>query len=191
MPAVGHRQLRLRLRVGLSGATAVALCAGLQAAPANATTATATILPGPLGVTPGPLHMTTTPVQEAFEETTLTQSLRVTDATGSGASWAITVAPMPAPGEGRLSISNARHVEVTATAACGTRSSCHMAPGVASTAGTLPFAPFDQNGIKVFRAVKSGQGDEAVTLTWGIAVPQRAKLGVSATAWTLSLTTGP
>jgi hypothetical protein len=173
-----------RAPMALLGAAAGLLCVACVAA-AGATTATATITAGPLGLASTAPRLTATTDLGGRTETTGTQQLDVSDATGSGARWAVTVAPA----HGSMPPMTAAVVAARAT--CPAPSSCGPVTFVAA-APSVPHPRAEQERAITVLATTSegGQGDELVVLTWRLT--SGTAVGTPTTSgWVLSLVTGP
>ena len=168
----------------LLGAGAGLLCVAWLATAAGATTASATITAGPLGMATTPPRLTATTVVGGRTEATGTQQLDVIDATGSGARWAITLAPAQG------SMPSVIAAALAAGASCRARSSSGPVTFATVCSSVAHPSAAAQRAIAVLAIDSECEGDEHVVLTWrltsGTALDTR-----NTSRWVLSLVTGP
>jgi hypothetical protein len=180
---------RLHKWIWGTGILAVVL-SSLTAAPAGATTATATITAGTLAFVSAPPNVNFSATLNGLNQTvTATQALDVSDATGSGAGWNITATSTTfATGGGPTLATTSTTVQSGPTRACDSGSSCTLATNSVSYPSTLPAGASAPTATKVFNAAaNTGEGNQTVTVTWSLAVPA----ATYTSTWTISLASGP
>jgi len=188
------RSLRNAITVG--AAAALALSWFVPAAPAGATTATATITGGSLAFVSAPPNVTFNATLNGLNQTvTASQALDVSDATGSGAGWDITATSTTFSTGGGTPIllsTTSTTITSTPTVACDSGSTCVTATNGVSYPYTLPAAGTAPTATKMFNAAaNTGEGDQTVSVTWSLAVPATAQPGTYTATWTISLASGP
>jgi hypothetical protein len=198
---VAHRNkagfMRARLVCGVVRVGALATSLGVVVAgAAGATSATATIAPGPLAFVSAPPAVTfrATP-NVADQPVTATQALDVGDASGSPTGWAITATSTTfSTGGGSPTTLSTSATTITSapSVACDTAATCTPATNATTYPYTLPAATTAPTPTKVYdTAATTGLGTQTVTLTWHLAVPADAAPGSYTSSWTLSLVSGP
>lgn len=166
----------------------------LIAAPAGATTASATLTAGSLGFasTPGNVTFPSVTLNGQNKNIQATQPLDVADATGSGAGWNIT-ATSTLFTSGSNTLPSGAFMTAPASPTCDTNVTC-------TTAGTstvaypyfMPAGTTAPTATKLFNApAGTGMGDQTLTPTWNLSVPGNAYAGNYSSTWTLSLVSGP
>lgn len=188
------RSLRNAITVG--AAAALALSWFVPAAPAGATTATATITGGSLAFVSAPPNVTFNATLNGLNQTvTASQALDVSDATGSGAGWDITATSTTFSTGGGTPIllsTTSTTITSTPTVACDAGSTCVTATNGVSYPYTLPAAGTAPTATKMFNAAaNTGEGNQTVSVTWSLAVPATAQPGTYTSTWTISLASGP
>jgi hypothetical protein len=166
------------------------------ASPAGATSATATLTGGSLGLVNVP-NVTLSDTLNGLNQTaTTTQAIDVGDATGSGTGWNLTGTSTTFATSGNAhSLSTAATQIASAPAvACDASVTCTAAvptvavsyPYALPAAGTAPLA------TKLFNAGGgTGMGDQTVTPTWSVAIPANAYAAQYQSTWTISLVSAP
>jgi hypothetical protein len=180
------------LGVGLS----VLGSALLIAAPAGATTASATLNAGTLGfaATPGNVSFPAATLNGQNKTVTASQPLDIADATGSGAGWNVTAtSTLFTSGSSTLPAGATTITSAPAAPTCDTGVTCTVAGS--STVGypySLPAGATAPTATKLFGApIGTGMGDQTLSPTWTLAIPANAYAGNYASTWTLSLVSGP
>lgn len=152
-------------------------------------------LAGSLGfVTPPAAVVFTASLTGTDQTASATQSLDVSDQTGTNAGWNITAtsttfataAPVHALPATATTIDNAP------TTACDAASACTLAQNSVTYPYMLPAAGVAPTATKLFNAaINSGQLNQTVTVTWHLAIPANTFSGAYASTWTISLVSGP
>jgi hypothetical protein len=166
------------------------------AAPAGATTASATLNAGSLGFASAPGNVTfpSTTLDGQNKTLTASQSLDIADATGSGAGWNITATSTQfKSGSYSLPAGATTITAAPATPTCDTNVTCTVAGSTTvSYPYSLPAGATAPTATKLFNAaVGTGLGDQTVSPTWNLAIPGNAYAGNYTSTWTLSLVSGP
>jgi len=168
----------------------------LVAAPAGATTASATLNAGSLGFasTPGNVTFPSTTLNGQNKTLTASQPLDIADATGSGAGWNITAtSTLFKSGSYTLPAGATTISSPPAAPTCDTGVTCTVA---GSTTVSYPYSlqagATAPTATKLFNAPRgTGMGDQTLTPTWSLAIPANAYAGNYTSTWTLSLVSGP
>ena len=186
----------MKLRTMLPVAAAAMSSLLLVAAPAGATTASATLTAGSLGfaTTPGPVNFPSVTLNGTDKTTTAQQAFDVADATGSGAGWNITAtSTLFKSGTNALPAGATTIGSSPGSPTCDTGSTCTV--GGATTVAypySLPAAASAPTATKMFNApAGTGMGNQTVSPTWTLAIPANAYAGNYTSTWTLSLVSGP
>ena len=183
-----------KLKVLWAFGVATLVLASLDAAPAGAATATATITAGTLAFVGAPPNVNFSATLNGLNQTvTATQALDVSDATGSNAGWDITATSTTfATGGGPTLATSATTVASAPTRVCDASSSCTLATNSVGYPYTLPAGASAPTATKVFNAAaNTGEGNQTVTVTWSLAVPAATVPGTYTSTWTISLASGP
>jgi hypothetical protein len=188
--------MQLTRRIGLF--TTLAASLGLllgPTAPADATTATATLSAGSLAFITAPPAVSFSATLDGSDQTvSTTQALDVSDATGSGSGWNMTATSttFATTSPVHTMSTSATTVGSSPTVACDAGSSCTLASNSVTYPYTLPAASSAPTATKMFNAAaNTGLGNETVTPTWKLAVPASTFAGTYSSTWTLSLVSGP
>lgn len=168
----------------------------LIAAPAGATSASATLTAGSLGFasTPGNVTFPSVALDGANKTVTATQALDIADATGSGAGWNLTgTSTLFTAGSHALPGGSATIGSAPAAATCDSGVTCTPAGSNAvSYPYSLPAGATAPTATKLFSAAAgTGLGDQTLSPTWTLAIPANAYAGNYNSTWTLSLVSGP
>jgi|SRR5579884_1862459 len=168
----------------------------LIAAPAGATTASATLTAGSLGFasTPGNVTFGSVALNGQNLSVTASQPLDIADATGSGAGWSVTAtSTLFTSGSHTLPVGATTISSAPAAATCDTGVTCTPAgSNSVSYPYSLPAAATAPSATKLFTAASgTGMGDQTITPTWNLAIPGNAYAGNYTSTWTLSLVSGP
>ncbi|MBV9801946.1 MAG: hypothetical protein JO130_02085 [Solirubrobacterales bacterium] len=166
----------------------------LIAAPAGATTASATLTAGSLGFagTPGNVTFPSAALNGQNKTIQAAQPLDVADATGSGAGWNVTSTSTFFT-SGSNTLPAGAFLSSAPTATCDTNVTC-------TTAGTstvaypyfMPAGTTAPTATKLFTApAGTGMGDQTLSPTWNLGIPANAYAGNYTSTWTLSLVSGP
>jgi hypothetical protein len=166
------------------------------AAPAGATTASATLTAGSLGFasTPGNVTFPAVALNGQNRSVTAQQPLDIADATGSGAGWNVTAtSTLFTSGSNSLPAGATTITSAPAAATCDTGVTCTPAgSNTVSYPYSLPAAGTAPTATKLFTAgVGTGMGDQTLTPTWSLAIPANAYAGNYQSTWTLSLVSAP
>jgi hypothetical protein len=165
------------------------------AAPAGATSATATISAGSLAfVTTVPAMSFAATLNGSDQNVNSNQALDIGDATGSGAGWNVTATSTTfATGAPVHSLStSATTVQGAPTVACDASVTCTTATNSVTYPYTLPAAGTAPTATKLYNAAaNTGMGNQTVTPTWRLAVPASTFAGTYNSTWTVSLVSGP
>ncbi|HEY1514986.1 MAG TPA: WxL domain-containing protein [Solirubrobacteraceae bacterium] len=187
----------MKLRTMLPVAAAAVSSMLLMAAPAFATSASATLTAGSLAfaTTPGAVNFPSTNLNGQDKAVTTPQPLDIADATGSGAGWNVTAtSTVFKSGSNSLPAGATTVTSAPAAPTCDSNSTCTPAT---STGVSYPYslpagATTAPTATKLFNApLGSGMGDQTVTPTWTLAIPANAYAGSYTSTWTLSLVSGP
>lgn len=142
--------------------------------------------------TPGSVTFPTTGLSASDQTITATQPLVVSDATGSGDGWSVTVTSTTFTAGARTLPTTATQVLTTPSLACKAGATCTLASNSVTYPFTLPAAASAPTAQKLFNAaVGTGLGAQTVTPTWTLAVPARSYAGAYSSTWTFTLTSGP
>jgi hypothetical protein len=168
----------------------------LIAAPAGATTASATLTAGSLGFasTPGNVTFPSVTLNGQNRTVNASQPLDIGDATGSGAGWNVTAtSTLFTSGSYTLPVGATTITSAPATATCDTGVTCTPAgSNSVSYPYSLPAGSTAPTATKLFNAgLGSGMGDQTLNPTWTLAIPANAYAGNYTSTWTLSLVSGP
>jgi hypothetical protein len=164
------------------------------AAPAGATTASATLTAGSLGFasTPGNVTFPSATLNGQNKNLQATQPLDIADATGSGAGWNIT-ATSTLFTSGSNTLPGGAFMNNPGAPACDANVTCTPA-GTSSVAYPyfMPAGTSAPTATKLFSApAGTGMGDQTLTPTWNLFVPGNAYAGNYSSTWTVSLVSGP
>jgi hypothetical protein len=168
----------------------------LIAAPAGATTASATLTAGSLGFvsTPGNVTFPSVALNGQNRTTSASQALDLADATGSGAGWNVTAtSTLFTSGSYTLPAGATTITSAPAAATCDTGVTCTPASSNSvSYPYSLPAGATAPTATKLFTAgAGTGLGDQTVNPNWTLAIPGNAYAGNYTSTWTLSLVSGP
>jgi hypothetical protein len=168
----------------------------LIAAPAGATTASATLTAGSLGFagTPGNVTFPSVALDGTNKTVTASQALDIADATGSGAGWNITAtSTLFTAGTHTLPAGATTIASAPGAATCDSGVTCTPAgTNTVSYPYSLPAGATAPTATKQFSAAAgTGLGDQTLTPTWTLAIPGNAYAGNYNSTWTLSLVSGP
>jgi hypothetical protein len=183
-------------RIGFLSAlvASMALLLG-STAPAEATTATATLTAGSLAFVGTVPAVSFSATLNGLDQTvSTTQALDVGDATGSGAGWNITATSTTFATTSPVHTlsTSATTVGSAPSVACDASTSCTTATTNVTYPYTLPAASTAPTATKLFNATaNTGMGNQTVTPTWKLAVPASTFAGTYNSTWTLSLVSGP
>jgi hypothetical protein len=186
------------MKLGKTLSVGIAVISGLllAAAPAGATTASATLNAGALGFagTPGNVTFPSTTLNGQNKLVSASQPLDIADATGSGAGWNVTAtSTLFTSGTYTLPAGATIIGSPPATPSCDTNVTCTPA-GIPTVAYpySLPAGATAPTATKLFNAPSgTGLGDQTVTPTWTVAIPANAYAGNYTSTWTLSLVSAP
>ncbi len=178
----------MRLRFVLA-ATLLLSLSGAESA--SAASADATVTGGTLS------FINSTPSNVSFPGVTLngsnqtvskTQTLDISDATGSGAGWNVTASMTAFTSGGNTLPPGSVTMASTPSVACDSGVTCTTAtptgvsyPYTLTTAATKMYAA----------AAATGLGAQTVTPNWSLTVPASARAGAYTSTWTFSLVSGP
>jgi hypothetical protein len=186
----------MKLRTMLPVAAAAITSLLLVAAPAGATSASATLTAGSLAFanTPGAVNFPSVALNGTDKTVTAQQPLDIADATGSGAGWNITAtSTLFKSGSNALPAGATTVGSTPAGPTCDSGVTC--TPGGSTTVSypySLPAAATAPTATKLFNApLATGMGDQTVTPTWTLGIPANAYAGNYTSTWTLSLVSGP
>jgi hypothetical protein len=177
----------------LAAAAAAGAAVLLTAAPAGATSATATLTAGSLAFVSTPPAVGFSATLNGTDQTpTDAQALDIGDATGSGAGWNITATSTTFTAGAHTLSTTATTVTSTPTVACDAITTCTLATNSIGYPYTLPAAGTAPTATKLFNAASNtGMGNQTVTPTWKLAVPASTYAGTYTSTWTLSLASAP
>lgn len=149
----------------------------------------------------GSLQFLSTPSNVAFPAAALngfdltrsqSQTLDVSDATGSNLGWAITATSTSFTNGAQSLPTDATSILTAPPRACDAGSTCSLATNTVSYPYTLPAGPSAPTASKVFNAsAGSGMGNQTITPTWTLDIPASARTGNYTSTWTFTLTAGP
>ncbi len=168
----------------------------LIAAPAGATTASATLTAGSLGFasTPGNVTFPSVALNGQNRSVSASQPLDIADATGSGAGWNVTAtSTLFTSGSYTLPAGSTTVTSAPAAATCDSGVTCTAAgSNSVSYPYSLPAGASAPTATKLFTAgLGTGMGDQTVNPSWTLAIPGNAYAGNYTSTWTLSLVSGP
>ena len=182
----------------LAGAIGLALiCATALPSAAGATTATATLTAGSLGLVSAPSNpaFPSTALTGLNQSITATQTIDVGDATGSGVGWNLTATSTTfTAGANTLPTSSVTIASAPASPTCDSNATCSPATAAAGVTYpySLPAGTTAPTATKMYSAAAgTGLGDQTLSPTWPLAVPAKALAGSYTSTWTLSLVSGP
>lgn len=158
-----------------------------------ATTGTATLLAGSLGLTsPATVSFGAT-LNGVDQSVTSTQSLDVLDSTGSGLGWNVTATSTAFKTAGTDTLAITAVTEQLAPVnTCDASSTCTLATTNVAYPYTLPAGPTAPTATKIFNATAAtGLGNQTSVHTLRLAIPSGAKAGVYSSTWTYSVISGP
>lgn len=182
------------MRLILIAIAALVLAAGASAANTDTTIVTATISAGPaVNVTAASPPSFALTLNGSDQATSYTLPLVVTDATGSGAGWNLTITSTTfADGGGHTFPSSASTI-TGATSGCATSSTCTLpANNVADSNLALPAGATPPSAVKFFNATAStGRGTIDVNTTVQVSVPANVRAGSYTSTVTVSAVSGP
>ena len=183
---------RLR-RVAIT--SVVAVCGALAiAAPAGATSATATLNAGTFGLLTVPAVTFSATLNGQNQTPTNAQAIDVGDATGSGAGWNLTGSSSQFTTGGatpHLLNTGATTIQAAPSVACDSTVTCSTASNAITYPYSLP-AGSSPTATKFYNAAaNSGMGNQTVTPTWTLAVPANSYAGSYTSTWTISLVSAP
>jgi WxL domain surface cell wall-binding len=186
--------MKLGMKLGAGIATLGSLL--LIAAPAGATTASATLTAGSLGFasTPGNVTFPSVALNGQNRTVNASQPVDVADATGSGAGWNVTAtSTLFTSGSNTLPAGSTTISSAPAAATCDSGVTCTPAgSNSVSYPYSLPAGATAPTATKLFTAgLGTGMGDQTVNPTWTLAIPGNAYAGNYQSTWTLSLVSGP
>lgn len=186
--------MKLGMKLGAGIATLGSLL--LIAAPAGATTASATLTAGSLGFasTPGNVTFPSVNLNGQNRSVNASQPLDIADATGSGAGWNVTAtSTLFTSGSYTLPAGSTTIGSAPAAATCDTGVTCTVAgSNSVSYPYSLPAGATAPTATKLFTAgLGTGMGDQTLNPTWTLAIPGNAYAGNYQSTWTLSLVSGP
>ena len=181
-------------RVAIS--SIVAMCGALAiAAPAGATSATATLNAGTLGLLSVPALTFSATLNGQNQTPTDAQAIDVGDATGSGAGWNLTGTSTTfttGGGTPHLLSTGATNVLSAPTIGCDTSVTCTTATNSITYPYALPAGSTAPTATKLYNAAaNTGMGNQTVTPTWSLSVPANSFAGTYTSTWTVSLVSGP
>lgn len=168
----------------------------LIAAPAGATTASATLTAGSLGFasTPGNVTFPSVALDGSNRTVNASQALDIADATGSGAGWNITAtSTLFTSGGHTLPTGSVTVGSAPGAPTCDTGVTCTVAgTNNVSYPYSLPAGATAPTATKLFSAAAgTGLGDQTLSPAWTLAIPANAYAGSYSSTWTLSLVSGP
>ena len=183
------RRAAMTAILAMSGALAIA-------APAGATSATATLNQGTLGLLSVPAVTFSATLNGQNQTPTNAQAIDVGDATGSGAGWNLTgTSTTFTTGGGTPHLLSTAATNITSTpgVACDTSVTCTTSTNAITYPYSLPAAsPTAPTATKFFNAAaNTGMGNQTVTPTWALSVPANTFAGTYTSTWTISLVSGP
>lgn len=186
----------MKLGMKLGAGVAVLGSLLLIAAPAGATTASATLTAGSLGFasTPGNVTFPSVALNGQNKTVNASQGLDIADATGSGAGWNVTAtSTLFTSGSYALPAGAATITSAPAAATCDSGVTCTPAgSNSVSYPYSLPAGSTAPTATKLFTAgLGTGMGDQTLSPTWTLAIPGNAYAGNYQSTWTLSLVSGP
>ncbi len=187
------RFLGLRVITVVMATSAVVALGGAYAAPAGATSATATLTAGSLAFVSAPPAVSFSATLNGSDlAPTSTQALDVGDSTGAGAGWNITGTSTTFTAGARTLPTTATTVAAGPTVACDASVTCTTATNSVTYPYSLPAATTAPTATKLFNAAAStGMGNQTVTPTWKLSIPANSFAGSYTSTWTLSLVSGP
>jgi hypothetical protein len=184
---------RIRCRSALAAGSIGIAAVLLTSITAGASTATATITAGSLGLVGTPGNVTFAATLNGQDQTvTATLPLDVGDATGSGTGWNLTATSTTfTSGAHTL---GAAQVDTTPSDACDANAThCTTATNAIAYPYTMPAGTVAPTATKLFDAgLNSGMGNQTVTPTFTLVLNSGTTYsGTYASVWTISLVSGP
>lgn len=175
-------------------AAALALASAASAAPSDTTGVTATIGAGPavaVAASGSPGFALT--LNGVDQTTTYTLPLVVTDATGSGAGWNLTITSTTFANGGGHTFPETASTITGATAGCATNSTCTLPTNqVANSNLALPAGSTAPSAVKFYNAAAAtGRGTINVNTTVQVAVPANVLAGTYTSTVTVAAVSGP
>lgn len=168
---------------------------GMTASPAGAATATETVTAGSLS------FINSSPTNVSFPPATLTgldlfrtqtQTIDVSDATGSASGWSITATSTQFTNGAQFIPVGMTMMTTAPSVACDAGSTCTLPTNGVGYPYTLPSGTTAPPATKMFNAATStGMGNMTITPTWRLTVPGATRTGNYTSTWTFTLTSGP
>lgn len=176
--------------LGIGAITAVVLLwAGVNAA---ATPATATLSGGTLAMT-APASVSFTGTLTGADQTIgASQVVTVTDSTGTGAGWNVTLTTTTFTAAGGVTLPDNSITDTGANGACSGGVTCTLASNTVVYPVTVPSGSAAPTAVKIGNAAaNTGMGGQDWTHNMSLALGASAKAGSYTSTWTYSLVSAP
>jgi hypothetical protein len=183
--------MRLTLIIAIA---ALVLASAASAATSATTVVTATINAGPaVSVSAASAPGFALTLNGSDQTATYTLPLVVTDPTGSGSGWNLTITSTTFADTGGHTFPSAASTITGATSGCATGSTCTLPTNnVANSNLPLPAGATAPSAVKFFNATAStGRGTINVNTTVQVAVPANVRAGSYTSTVTISAVSGP
>jgi hypothetical protein len=181
---------RLRRIAAAGMLTALGVLAA--AAPAGATSATATLSAGSFGLISVPAVTFSGTLSGVDQTLSATQAIDVGDATGSGSGWNLTATSTTFTSGAHTLSTSATTITGAPTDTCDAGATCATATNSVTFPYTLPAAGTAPTATKLFNAAtNTGMGNQTVTPSWKLDVLASSYAGTYTSTWTISLVSGP
>lgn len=183
----GRSGWRLTVLLAALGASLVAASSAFAAN----VTATATITGGTLSLASSAAPTFSVTLNGTDQTPSYTMPMTVTDATGSGAGWNVTVTST-AFTTGTKSLANAASTVTAVSSACVAATTCTNPTNSTTYPLTVPAAATPPTAVKLFNsALNSGLGSFTLTPTVQVAIPANTFAGTYTSTITLAVVSGP
>jgi hypothetical protein len=180
---------RTVLGFGAAVAATVALLAG--AGQAMATPGTATITGGSLAMAAPTSVAFSATLTGANQSTGASQAIDVTDSTGTGTGWNVTLTSTTFT-VGALTLPDNNVTDTAAAGACDATVTCTLATNSVTYPVTVPSATTAPTAVKILNAAtNTGLGAQTWTHSMSLALLASVKAGTYASTWTYSLVSAP
>jgi hypothetical protein len=182
---------RTVLGFGAAVAATVALLAGAAQAGAD-TPGTATITGGSLAMTAPTSVAFSATLTGANQSTGASQVIGVTDSTGTGTGWNVTLTSTTFTASGPLTLPDNNVTDTAASGACNASVTCTLATNSTSYPLTVPSGTTAPTAVKILNAAtNTGLGAQTWTHSMSLALLASVKAGSYASTWTYSLVSAP
>jgi hypothetical protein len=177
---------------------AATLCVGVAlgllavgVSPAAAVPATATITGGPLAMTAPASASFAATLTGADQDVTASQVVNVTDSTGTGAGWNVTLTSTTFTAGGST-LPDSSVTDTGAVGACASSVTCVLGTNAVVYPVTVPSSGTAPTAVKILNAaLDTGLGSQDWTHSMSLRLLASAKAGTYTSTWTYSLVSAP